>query len=218
MSTTLGTPPLTSVANAVVLHNVRWETYEALLKDHEWSSSPRFTYDEGTLEIMSPLRFHETANRVVAYLVDIILDEWQIDCDNIGSLTLKASSQSKGLEPDTCFYIRNVGALDGKNTPDLEQGDPAPDLVIEIDDTSPSVAKLPIYAAFGVPEVWRVRKTGVDILLLHGGEYVAAPESKSLPKLTPTVIRDLLDRSEPLTRFAWAGEVRAWARANAPGG
>ncbi|MBC8135773.1 MAG: Uma2 family endonuclease [Fibrella sp.] len=201
-------------AGIVVLNNVSWETYESLLKDHESSSTPRFTYDEGTLTIMSPLRFHESTNRVVAYMVDIILDEWRLDCDNIGSLTLKSPGQKKGLEPDTCFYIENVGALDDKDTPDLEQGDPAPDLVIEIDDTSLSAAKMPIYAAFGVPEVWRIRKISVEILLLQEGEYVTAPESKSLPKLTPATIIALLAQSENLTRFAWADAVREWAKAN----
>lgn len=203
-------------ANVMVLNNVSWHTYESLLKDHESSSTPRFTYDEGTLIIMSPLRFHESTNRVVAYLVEIILDEWRVDCDNIGSLTLKSPGQKKGLEPDTCFYIKNVSALDDKDTPDLEQGDPPPDLVIEIDGTSLSAAKMPIYAAFGVPEVWRIRKTSVEMFLLQDGEYVTASESSSLPKLTPGVLGELLAQSESLTRFAWADTVREWARKNLP--
>lgn len=201
-------------ANVVVLNNVSWHTYESLLKDHESSSTPRFTYDEGTLIIMSPLRFHESTNRIVARLVEEVLETWDQDYDNIGSLTLKSPGQKKGLEPDTCFYIENVGALDNKDTPDLEQGDPAPDLVIEIDDTSLSDAKMPIYAAFGVPEVWRIRKTSVDISILQDGMYMSVSVSKSLPRLTPTVLSELLTQSETLTRSAWADAIREWARAN----
>ncbi len=165
---------------------------------------------------MSPLRFHESTNRIVARLVEEILETWEFDYDNIGSLTLKSPGQKKGLEPDTCFYITDVGALDNKDTPDLEQGDPAPDLVIEIDDTFLSTAKMPIYAAFGVPEVWRVRKTNVEMAILQEGAYVSATESKSLPKLTPSVLSVLLSQSETLTRFAWADVVRNWAKANKP--
>ena len=33
----------------VILHNVRWETYERLLAEQESSSAPRFTYDRGEL-------------------------------------------------------------------------------------------------------------------------------------------------------------------------
>ncbi len=203
-------------ADVVRLNNVSWQTYESLLKDHEFSSTPRFTYDEGTLTITRPFRWHEAMNRTVAYMVDIILGEWRVNCDNFGSLTLRSPGQKKGVEPDTCFYIANVGALDGKDSPDLEQGDPAPDLVIEIDDTSLSGAKLPIYAAFGVPEVWRIRKTGVAILRLNDGAYEAAADSASLPRLTPEVISALLQQSEALTRFAWADAVREWAWANPP--
>lgn len=35
------------------------------------------------------------------------------------------------------------------------ESDPPPDLVLEIDITSSSLDKRPIYAAFGVSELWR---------------------------------------------------------------
>lgn len=40
----------------MVLRNVRWATYASLLADHVDRSAPRFAYDRGTLEIMSPYR------------------------------------------------------------------------------------------------------------------------------------------------------------------
>ena len=43
-----------SVEGKVILHNVRWETHERLLAEQVSSSAPRFTYDRGELEIMSP--------------------------------------------------------------------------------------------------------------------------------------------------------------------
>ena len=45
---------LNSSRARVVLHNVSWETYERILADQISSRSPRFTFDRGELEIMSP--------------------------------------------------------------------------------------------------------------------------------------------------------------------
>ena len=42
----------------VVLHNIGWATYERLLADNENNSTPRFAYDRGELEIMSPSPEH----------------------------------------------------------------------------------------------------------------------------------------------------------------
>jgi len=46
----------------VLLRNVSWETYERLLEENSDNSSPRFTYDGGVLEIMSPYAEHEWYN------------------------------------------------------------------------------------------------------------------------------------------------------------
>ncbi len=47
-------PPKVVAEQRFVIHDVSWETYEQLLKNYESSSAPRFTYDQGDLEIMSP--------------------------------------------------------------------------------------------------------------------------------------------------------------------
>ena len=45
---------LTLPEERVLLQSVSWETYERLLFDHGDTSAPRFTFDRGMLEIMSP--------------------------------------------------------------------------------------------------------------------------------------------------------------------
>ena len=60
--------------STMILNDVSWQTYECLLRDHENKSSPRFAYNNGVLEIMSPLIPHERTNRNVARLVEIILN------------------------------------------------------------------------------------------------------------------------------------------------
>jgi hypothetical protein len=48
----------------VILHNTSWETYERLMKERGESRVPRFAYDRGDLEIMSP----STERECIAYL------------------------------------------------------------------------------------------------------------------------------------------------------
>ena len=50
--------------------------------------------------------------------------------------------------------------------------DPPPDLVLEVDITHPSLDKLSIFAAVGVPEVWRYDGERVRMLALAGDSYV----------------------------------------------
>jgi len=52
--TTVLNPPKIVAEERFVLHNVSWETYEQILKNYEDRSVPRFTYDQGELEIVSP--------------------------------------------------------------------------------------------------------------------------------------------------------------------
>ena len=200
----------------VLLKNISWQTYECLLNDYADSSSPRIAYNEGILEIMSPLPVHERGNRLIAQTVEILLEEWNIEYDNLGSTTFKNENTQKGVEPDTCFYIKNVAQIEGKERIDLAAGDPAPDLVIEMDVTSLSLDKMPILASFAVPEVWRAYNDTVTIYALQDDHYEAVLQSVSLPKLTATALNDLLSQSQALSRLKWIAAVREWARQNKP--
>jgi Uma2 family endonuclease len=60
---------------------------------------------------------------------------------------------------------------------------PAPDLAIEIDITSSSIPRLPIYASFGVPEVWRYDGTALIFYHLHRKSYRPAKAQQLLPHL-----------------------------------
>ncbi len=129
----------------VALHNISWSTYERLLADNETNSAPRFTYDRGELEIMSPSPEHEKLNRRIAQLVLAVADELGVEVEDLGSTTFRREDLERGFEPDSCFYIQNEEKVRGTNCID-PAADPPPDLVIEIDITSPSFSKLPIYA------------------------------------------------------------------------
>src|SRR5918995_4406164 len=197
----------------VVLHNIGWNTYERLLADHENNSAPRFTYDRGELEIISPSPEHEALNRSIALLVEFLAAELGIDVYDLGSTTFRREDLERGFEPDSCFYIENEERVRGKARIDLAV-DPPPDLVIEIDITSPSFSKLPIYAQIGVPEVWRYDGERMTILVLEGSDYVERTESIVLPPVTSNVLTDFVEKSKSMKRTAWLEEVREWSREN----
>ena|SRR5882762_4327602 len=59
MTTTLRSPE-----QRVVLHHISWDICESLLIAHRERSVPRFTYDRGELEIVSPSAEHEQLTRI----------------------------------------------------------------------------------------------------------------------------------------------------------
>ncbi len=195
----------------VLLSNVSWETYERLLEDHLDSSVPRFTYDRGMLEILSPSPEHEKLNRHIAQLVLAVTEEMDIEAQDLGSTTFRREDLERGFEPDSCFYIQNEEKIRGKDRIDLIV-DPPPDLVIEVDITSPSVNKLPIYARLGVPEIWRYNGRDLKVLRLENDGYVEVSESITLSPLKSTTLSELVERSKSLRRTVWLREVRDAAR------
>ena len=197
----------------VVLNNIGWNTYEHLLADHGDNSAPRLTYDRGELEIMSPSPEHEMFNRRIAQLVLAVAEELNIEAEDLGSTTFRREDLERGFEPDSCFYIQNEEQVRGKDRLDLAV-DPPPDLVIEIDITSPSFSKLPIYAQIGVPEVWRYDGERMTILVLEGSDYAERTESIVLPPVTSNVLNDFVEKSKSMKRTAWLEVVREWSREN----
>jgi Uma2 family endonuclease len=136
----------------VILHNTSWETYERLLEERGDSRVPRLAYDRGELEILSPSAEHERVAYFVVLLVAVLAEEMCVNAYGVGSTTYKRGDIGLGFEPDASFYIENEERVRGKPRIDLYE-DPPPDLVIEVDITSPSLDKFPIYARLGVHEV-----------------------------------------------------------------
>ena len=216
MTAVLNPPTTTSLVERVVLTGVRWETYESLLTDLADQSVPRLTYDRGTLQIMSPNKKHEECNRAIARIVDVLAEEFGVEVRDLGSTTFRRSDIKRGFEPDTCFYIQNEATIRGKEDLDLSV-DPPPDLVIEVDITSPSLNRFPIFAAFGVPEVWRFDGQRMEIFLLAEGAYAKSEKSTALPFVVPEVLVGFVAESVSLGRLEWLRKVRGWAREQGEG-
>jgi Uma2 family endonuclease len=204
-------PVLTLPEHRVVLHNVSWETYERLLAEHSNCSSPRFTFDHGELEIVTLSAEHERADQRIADLAKALADAMDLEIEALGSTTFKRQELERGFEPDSCFYVQNFERVRGKDRIDLAV-DPPPDLVVEVDITSPSISKLPMFAEFGVPEVWRFDGERLSMLRLRRGTYEEVGTSEVFPGVSAQSISQFIVQGKALGGTGWLRLARAWAQ------
>ena len=158
----------------VVLENISWDELEEILEDLGESRGSRIAYDNGRLEIMTPLLEHEVNKEYLSDFVEILLEELDIEFCPLGSTTFKNQEMFKGIEPDSCFYIEHEAAVRGKYRLNLTI-DPPPDLALEVDITNRSHPE--IYQSLGVGELWQYRRGKLKFLLLVNGRYVESESS-----------------------------------------
>ena len=177
----------------VVLRNVSWETFEALLSETDRRGT-RFTYDRGVLEIMSPSREHEWIKTLIGRMIETMTLELNIPISSGGSTTLKMQLKERGLEPDECYYVAHEEQIRGRDEVDLAI-DPPPDLAIEVDITSSSLDQLAIYGSLGVPEVWLCDGVKIRVYQLQAdGAYAQQERSPSFPFLPLEKIEQILQQ------------------------
>jgi len=201
--------------SVLIQHRVGWQDYEELLDAVGEASSLRISYDEGTLQVMSPSSKHEYVTKLIERLVDRISIRQHIKVLFYGSATLKKQSEQKGAEPDACFYVQTADAVGKKDQIDFNT-DPPPDVVLEIDIHHESISKFPIYAAFGVPELWRYDGDTLTIYQLRDGGYVATDASQSLPLLTSSVLTEFLARSPKEDQYDILLAFEEWLKTQRP--
>jgi Uma2 family endonuclease len=162
----------------ILLHQVSWQEFESILAELGEHRSTRLSYSQGTLEIVAPLPEHEKAKVTIADLLKVLLDEFDMDWESLGSTTFRSAEMQVGIEPDDCFYIQNHATMIGRDQIDLSI-DPPPDLAIEIDITSKT--KLSAYEALQVPEIWRYQNRKLQINVLSQGKYIEVQFSPNFP-------------------------------------
>ncbi len=197
----------------VVLKDVSWQTYQALLHDLGQHRSSRLTYDQGVLEIVMPSELHEIINRLLALIVTALTDELGMKIKGYGSTTLDREDLSRGVEPDSCFYIQNVDRVLGRRLNIAV--DPPPDLAIEVDISSSSQRRFGIYRQLQVPEVWRyTEQRGVVIYQFQDDEYVECEFSPTFPMISGAVLMPFLERAETEDDNTVIRALRQWLREN----
>lgn len=202
---------LAPTSHRIVLDGIHWTTYQALIRDLESEPHKRLTYNQGRLEIMVPLPPHERYKSLMGRLVEVTTEESATEIASLGSTTWSREDLQKGLEADECFYIQNEQAVRGKDAIDLTV-DPPPDLAIEVDNTQSSLNRLEIYAAIGVPEVWRFDGKTLTIYRLIKDHYQPQEISTALPLLNRTDILRFLESSQTMGETTWVRAFRQWIR------
>ncbi len=208
---------VTPVEQRVIVQGVSWTTYTSLIADFADSRGTRMAYDQGTLELMSPSFNHE---QVADFLVDVVkavAEAQGADFVPAGSMTFKRHDVERGFEPDASFYLQNAAAVQGQTAINLDI-DPPPDVIIEIDLTHPSLDKFPIYAALGVPEVWRYAGERVFIYRFVDGVYREVEASAGLTGVTAARLTEWVLMGLELSRLTWIRRLRAWAETFADAG
>jgi Uma2 family endonuclease len=191
------------------LHGISWQTY-LNLRDLPENEHIRMTYSRGELEIMSPSKTHEQYAYLMSRLIDVWTEEMNIDIQSCRTVTFKREDLQHGLEPDNCFYVANEALVRSKRELDLGI-DPPPDLAIEVDLGGGAMNKLPMYAAFGVPEVWRFDGRTLRVFALASdGRYQQRPSSVSFPALPLAEIEKVLAKLGTASDTALVRSFRRW--------
>jgi len=155
---------------------------------------------------MAPSFNHEHVADLLADVVKAVAEAQGLDVVPAGSTTFKREDVERGFEPDASFYLQQAAAVRGHTTIDLDV-DPPPDLIIEIDLSHPSLDKFPIYAALGVPEVWRYAEQQVYILHRTADTYTAVPSSAVLPEVTSVHLTQWVQTGQETPRLAWIRHI-----------
>jgi len=192
-----------------LLRDISWETYQGLLHDRQDKSNPRYTYDRGLLEIMSPSFEHEEARDLTLLLVRMWGAAIKVRIRSFGSATFRRKERGVGFEPDCCFYVQNVGGASIDIPLDLLKELP-PALIVEIDITNSSIDKLPMFASIGVPEVW-IYTNRLRIFKLDQESYSEVSQSPTLPGLTPELIMELVQKGRSIDDDDWFNLIREHA-------
>ena len=208
------TKPLApSRLTGLLLHNVPWDDYEAMLRIIG-ERRIYVNYDQGVMEVLVPSFPHEDLKDCLRLLIDILGEELALPMRNGGSTTLRQQGLEKGVEPDECYWLGpKAQPMTGRRPIHLPD-DPAPSLVIEVNYTSSSVERMAIYAALGVEEVWRY-DDGLRFLALNdSAQYEPTDTSRHFPTLTLAEAAHRLDAFATTPRLDWMRAFRLYVRDN----
>ena len=195
----------------MVLSHVSWGTFEKLL-DEIGEVHRRAAYYHGDLELMTVSFEHDRYSRWIGLLIFFVALEMKIPLCSGGSTTLKNTLLEAGLEPDECFWTKHEEHMRSKKKWDALT-DPPPDLAVEVDITSSWLDRLGIYAALGVPEVWRYDGAKLRVLILGaGGKYRERSKSATFPLLPLDGLTRFIAIVDGAEETALIQEFTAWLR------
>jgi Uma2 family endonuclease len=202
---------VTPAETRTLLKNISWQTFKSLLADMGSERNTRLAYDNGIVEIMSPLVPHENSNCLIEAFVVVMCEELGLEIKRTGSLTLTRDDLEKGGEPDSSYYIQNESFVRDKENIDLAT-DPPPDLVLEVEYSRSAVNKLTLYASMGIPEFWRYDGSVLRVYRLNGKKYSEVQTSPTFAHLPVKEIPQFIQATKKNGEIATTRAFRTWVR------
>lgn len=200
-----------TVEQRFVLPAVDWMTYQKI-SDALVGRHVRLTYDGENLEFMTISPEHGNCSRLIAQLVVVLTEEFNVPRKSFGDMTCDREDLQRGLEPDESFYLTNEPLVRGKDRIDFSV-DPPPDLAVEIEISRSSRNRMDIYAKLGVPEVWRYDSRTLRVYgLTAEGEYVQADASRYFPIVAIGELAVFLGRRGESDENSLIRSFRNWVR------
>jgi Uma2 family endonuclease len=178
----------------------------------------RLAFDRGDLEIMVVTNPHERFHKLIALLIEEWITGIGGDYLPSGQLTHRREDLQQGFEPDQCYYIQNWQKVAGVREIDFTK-DPPPDLAVEAEVSRTLLKRLPIYAAFKIPEVWRYNGKRLIVLVLQAdGLYQESSFSLALPTLPLAELPQFLALADDasISYATIARRFREWIRTLPP--
>jgi Uma2 family endonuclease len=152
---------------------------------------------------------HEACVRFIEALIGAIRIGLRINIISTGSATMRKQRKKKGNEPDASFYVQSASAIGNRLDLDFAV-DPPPDVVVEVDIHHDSTENDSIYAALGVPEIWRYDGWTASIWHLQGNNYVEVEASPALSMITSAILTEYLTRLREEGEFASIIAFNEW--------
>lgn len=203
--------PWPEAGQHLVLSGLSWTQYVTIGNALE-GRDLRFTFDRGTLEIMTLSFLHERLSCLIGRFIDVVTEEMNIAMASGRSTTCRREDLERGLEPDNCYWFAHELQVRHRDQIDL-RSDPPPDLAIEVEVSRTVLDRLAIYASLAVPEVWRFDGQTLRVLLRGAdGEYREHALSRALPFLPVAellrfaALRQTMDETQVIRTF------RQWVR------
>ena len=177
----------------------------------------RYTYDRGRLELMTTSFRHERWKKVLAALLERFATDTGRRFVGAGNMSVARQDLDRGFLPDECYYVQSVDRVADRDELDLTR-DPPPDLMIEVEATRTVIPRLPVIAAFRIPEVWRYDGQTLTVLHLRpDGEYAPAATSLAFPELPVAELARFLALAGTTDQGNLTRQFADWVRATFPG-
>jgi Uma2 family endonuclease len=211
----------------LVIRDANWDDYLVLVESLHERTILRVAFDGKDIEIMTKGRDRDRFSFLINQLILAVAHAQRVHIEPFGETTWRKPGVERGIEADQWYFfdaakreciakIMRDEKARGVRSNSLE-GFPSPDLAVEIDISPPQVDRPGIYAALGVPELWRFDgEVAVIERLSPAGRYEPLKKSQWLEIVPADMVRWVVQ--EDATEFMpWLNRVTKWARRKSAG-